>query len=294
MDASKAEIRTLQNVLQIDSDDHRFKAGVRLAICNFLDGNFPESKKHLLAATKPQEKASSDFTGLKVYQSYLLSLFEWYKSNNFDGYNEKTDKTLYIIGESHSLVSHYLRVKHLGSDFFGKAKLIKGCKQWHLGNSVRNQYKCKFESIFGSIPKSSKVLLTFGEIDCRLDSGIIKHKKKSPEKYIDEIISATVENYLSFVLKNNSNYQHNVVIQGVPCPNIDTEDLPEEKITQLIEVIKTFNCELKNKSKKKGFGFLDVHKLTDRGDGFSNSVWHIDSNHLSPDGMLEAWNRYNC
>ena len=187
-----------------------------------------------------------------------------------------------------------MRVKHLGSDFFGKAKLIKGCKQWHLGNSVRNQYKYKFESIFGSIPKSSKVLLTFGEIDCRLDSGIIKHKKKSPEKYIDEIISATVENYLSFVLKNNSNYQHNVVIQGVPCPNIDTEDLPEEKITQLIEVIKTFNCELKNKSKKKGFGFLDVHKLTDRGDGFSNSVWHIDSNHLSPDGMLEAWNRYNC
>ena len=38
-----------------------------------------------------------------------------------------------------------------------------------------------------------------------------------------------------------------------------------------------------------GFGFLDVHKITDRGDGFSNLVWHIDSNHLSPEGIQEAW-----
>jgi hypothetical protein len=35
-----------------------------------------------------------------------------------------------------------------------------------------------------------------------------------------------------------------------------------------------------------------VHKLTNRGDGFSNAVWHIDNIHLSPDGMLEAWRKY--
>ena len=63
-------------------------------------------------------------------------------------------------------------------------------------------------------------------------------------------------------------------------------------MTQLIEVIKTFNCELQSMSKKKGFGFLDVHKLTDRGDGFSNALWHIDDFHLTPDGVLEAWRTY--
>ena len=187
-----------------------------------------------------------------------------------------------------------MRVKHLGSDFFGKAKLITGCKQWHLGNSIRNQYKYKFESIFGSLPKSSEVLLSIGEIDCRFDNGIIKHKNKFPEKEIEEIIIATVENYLTYTAKINSGYQHNIIMQGVPCPNIDTTIYSKKEITQLIEMIKTFNCELQSKSQEKGFGFLDVHKLTDRGDGFSNSVWHIDSNHLSPDGMLEAWHRYNC
>ena len=46
---------------------------------------------------------------------------------------------------------------------------------------------------------------------------------------------------------------------------------------------------LKNKSTEIGFGFLDVYKLTDRGDGFCNQSWHIDEYHLSPEGIHEAW-----
>ena len=46
---------------------------------------------------------------------------------------------------------------------------------------------------------------------------------------------------------------------------------------------------LKNKSNNLGFGFLDLYKLTDRGDGFSNTIWHLDTNHLSPEAMYEAW-----
>lgn len=235
---------------------------------------------------------SVDFRGEKSYQRYLLNIFKWREDNNFEVYNRKLEKILYVVGESHSLVSHYLRVKRLGSDLLCKAKLIKGCKQWHLGNTTKNKFKNKFESIFYSLPKSSEVLLTIGEIDCRLDDGIIKHKNNFPHKEIKKIIATTVENYLTYVLKNNSGYQHNIIIQGVPCPNIDTESHPGKNVTELIDVIKVFNFELETKSKDKGFKYLDVHKLTDRGDGFSNAIWHIDSSHLSPDGMLEAWRRY--
>jgi hypothetical protein len=134
--------------------------------------------------------------------------------------------------------------------------------------------------------------LAIGEIDCRLDSGIIKHKNKSPKKQIAGIIATTVENYLTYIEINNCDYQHNIIIQGVPCPNIDTGTYSEKEVTQLIEVIRKFNYELKNKSREKGFEFLDVHKLTDRGDGFSNAIWHIDKTHLSPKGFLEAWRRH--
>ena len=47
-----------------------------------------------------------------------------------------------------------------------------------------------------------------------------------------------------------------------------------------------------NKTKEKGLDFLDVYTLTNRGDGFSNAKWHLDSYHLSPEGMLEAWSKY--
>ena len=292
MNNLEAEIVSLQNILQIDSDKHGLRAGVNLAICNFLEGDFVDSKAQLLAASKIQEKTSSKFKNEKVYQKYLLDILSWHEEKYFNGCNQITDKTLYVIGESHSLVSHQLHVQSSDSVILCKAKLIKGCKQWHLGNSNKNQYKNQFESIFCSLPKSSDVLLTIGEIDCRLDSGIMKHKNKFPEKEIDEIIVTTIENYLTYIVKNNSAYQHNIIIQGVPCPNIDTGTSSGKEVTQLIEMIRKFNCELKNKSKRKGFEFLDVHKLTDRGDGFSNAEWHIDNNHLSPEGFLEAWSRY--
>ena len=78
----------------------------------------------------------------------------------------------------------------------------------------------------------------------------------------------------------------------MPCPNIDIKNIPKKEVTELIEVIKVFNDELRNKSKEKNFGFLDLHKLIDRGDGFSNSIWHTDAHHISPEGMLEAWGEY--
>jgi len=292
MNNLEAEIVSLRNILSIDTDNYGLRAGVNLAICDFLDGDFENSKAHLLVAAKVQEKTSSKFKNEKAYWRYLLNILKWHEDKYFDVNKGKNDKALYVIGESHSLTTHYLRIQRSGIDYLCKANLIKGCMQWHLGNSSKNQYKNQFENIFSSLPNTSKVLLTIGEIDCRLDNGIIKHKNKFPEKVIEEIIATTVENYLTYIIKHNSSCHHNIIIQGVPCPNIDTATCSKKEITQLIEVIKKFNCELKNKSKQKGFEFLDVHKLTDRGDGFSNTIWHIDNRHLSPAAMLEALSRY--
>jgi len=293
MNDLEAEIVSLQNILQLDSDDYGLRASVNLAICNFLEGDFTESKKHLLAATKIQEKTSSESKNERVYWRYLSNILKWHTNKYLGGKKGKDDKNLYVLGESHSLSSHHLCIQNSGVNFFCSAKLIKGCKQWHLGNAFRNQYKHHFETIFFALPKHSYVLLAIGEIDCRLDTGIIAHKRKFPEKQIKEIISNTIENYLNYIVNNNSDYQHNVTIQGVPCPNLDVRNHSEKDIRQLGEVIKIFNYELKMQSKEKGFGFLDTHQLTNKGDGMSNGSWHIDDFHLSPEGIQEAWRRYS-
>ena len=134
--------------------------------------------------------------------------------------------------------------------------------------------------------------MAIGEIDCRLDTGIIAHKRKFPEKQIEEIILNTIENYLNYIVNKNSYFQHNITIQGVPCPNLDVRKHLEKDIRNLGEVIKIFNHELEIQSKEEGFGFLDTHQLTNKEDGTSNGSWHIDDYHLSPKGMQEAWRRY--
>ena len=170
--------------------------------------------------------------------------------------------------------------------------MIKGCKQWHLGNAFKNQYKYQFENIFCALPKKSHILLAIGEIDCRLDTGIIVHKRKFPEKPIKSIISNTVGNYLTYIVNTNYDRQNRIIIQGVPCPNPNIGQRENNDMTELVEVIDLFNSELKMQSKERGLGFLDTHQLTDRGDGISNGFWHLDDIHLSPEGMLEAWRRY--
>jgi hypothetical protein len=292
MNNVEAEICAWKNVLQIDADNYGLRAGVSLAICNFLEGDFSESKKQVLAAQKIQEKMLLKFKPERLYQVYLFKILKWHEYKYQDVDKDKNDKYLYVLGESHSLTSHHLRIQNSGINFFCSARLIKGCKQWHLGNAYKNQYKHQFESIFYTLPKHSYLLLAIGEIDCRLDSGIIAHKKKFPEKQIKEIILNTIENYLNYIVNNNSDYQHNVTIQGVPCPNLDVRNHSEKDMRQAGEVIKIFNYELKMQSKEKGFGFLDTHQLTNKGDGMSNGSWHIDDYHLSPEGIQEAWRRY--
>jgi len=286
-----AERTSLQKALPLAARDQRFKAHVNLAICDFLQDDADSSRDHLSMASSINIDVSSSLKNEQVYWGYLQGLLGWHeKCSNFELSREPATP-MYVVGESHSLASHGLIVP--GATGFRKCQaiLIKGCKQWHLGNKHRNKYKYQFEAIFRSLPRSSEVVLTIGEIDCRPDGGVIDHKRKFPEKRMEEIIASTVHNFVAYVERINSTVKHTVAIQGVPCPNVDRELFSEEELTQLIWVIGAFNGALKLAVKSSGFQFLDVHELTDRGDGFSNGRWHLDPVHLSPSGFLEAWRR---
>jgi tetratricopeptide (TPR) repeat protein len=283
------QILLLEHILILDKDNYGLKAAVNLAISRFIEDDFSTSKKQLIASSKIQQKRTFGFTNFKVYYNYLLILINWHETRPLDYLDDISDNRLYVIGESHALVSHGLLVQTSVGNFLCKSHLVIGCQQWHLGNPHPNKYKVKFERIIHSLPKASNILLTIGEIDCRLDGGIIKHNNKYPEKNRINLIMATVENYLNYILKINSSYKHNITIQGVPCPNINITDVSKEKVKELIDLIRAFNLILKNKTAELGFSFLDVYKITDRGDGFSNMIWHSDHYHLKHEAMIAAW-----
>lgn len=114
------------------------------------------------------------------YCCYLYKLSNWYKDNP-DFAKKKDDGTdrLYVIGESHSLESHGCSVLISGREHLCEARWIWNCMQWHLANGTKNFFKARFEDIVSRLPIASNVLLTIGEIDCRIDSGILPTAKST-------------------------------------------------------------------------------------------------------------------
>jgi hypothetical protein len=281
-----------KTILGIDKNNAGLRAGVMLAIFKFLENDFKGSKELLIATSGIQKKLSPDFQNERIYHQYLTRILKWHDNNSIQFSSYGNDNILYVIGESHALINHQIEIWRSNTRFLCQAFWVLGCKQWHLGNSSNNEFKYKFESIVGTIPKSSDILLAIGEIDCRIDDGLLKHKKKYPQKNIKDLILITIQNYLNYIFELNMCYQHNIIIQGIPCPNLDTSNYRTEEVEELVNTIQLFNLELKRTARKIGFSFLDVHKLTDNGNGFSNGCWHIDNIHLSVSGMQEAWRRY--
>ncbi len=282
--------KLLESILKIGSSKYTLKAAVNLAIFSFLECEFSSCKKLLKSSSNINKIASFGFKNEKIYHSFLLKIINSSKTFNTNSISLFDCQKFYIIGDSHSLVNHNQSISILEKNFVCHALLIKGCMQWHLGNNVINKYKIKFEALFRSIPKYSNILLSIGEIDCRLNSGILKYKEKHKLKNTKELITKTIDNYFKYINNLNLKFGHNIIIQGVPCPNIN--NISKKDLFELINVIKIFNSVLKTMSFEKGYGFLDLQKLTDRGDGFSNEIWHLDAIHISPQGMQKAWSEY--
>ena len=281
----------LKKVIELDAGDRSLMANVKLAALNFL-GNDLNTAKVLIENSRDilqiKNKLVKQDATYHIFLSKLLSL---HKLNAYSP-NNHSIQWLHVIGESHAMSSNRLYIESLKGGSLCKVHWIAGCKQWHLGNSSRNQYKEQFERVLHSIPDESTILLSIGEIDCRIDDGILKNIKKQPSKIKSTLIESTIENYLMYVYNTIEIKSTHVVIQGVPCPNIDPSKVDKNDLLILINLIRDFNYWLSAKTKKLGFEFLDLHSLTDRGDGYSNGIWNIDEYHLSPDGMLEAWRRH--
>ena len=98
MNDIEKEINALKNILNLDDDNYELKARVNLAICNFLEGNFAESKRQVLAAEKIQKKTHHNFKFEKIYQRYLLKILKWHEDKYLDVNKEKKIRKVFVLG----------------------------------------------------------------------------------------------------------------------------------------------------------------------------------------------------
>jgi tetratricopeptide (TPR) repeat protein len=279
-------------VININPNHDGLKSAVLSAVINMLSNNQAACKKLLIESSSVLKKDSSEFKNYVSYWRYLRGLLDW-REINFQNDNsiEELDK-VYVIGESHSLAYHNVLLKIIMSPFVSKSLWIMGCKQWHLGNKYKNQYKSAVQSHFTGISKNSTIVMVVGEIDCRINDGIIPYLKKNPQVSMEDAVSSTINGYLNYLSSIIESLGHHLIISGIPAPNIDFSLISPEDTKLLISLIQHFNMVLKRESTKLGFGFLDTYALTNNGFGKSNKEWHIDDYHLKPSAIQQLFSNH--
>lgn len=167
-------------------------------------------------------------------------------------------KVIIVIGDSHSL---------LFQDPMFAIKYIGPATAYKL-NSEKSTTKSR-EQIFrilDSQNSDSKVLLVFGEIDCRLHIYNVHKRTGSP---IGKIVASTVEEYVKFIEFLKQKYPMmefvvcNVFPQGEQANVYNIEHYAGRAVR--MEITKKFNKRLEEKCREHNIVFLKVFaQLLDR------------------------------
>jgi len=242
---------------------------------DLLNINFMACDPKNLEKLPPIDKAFCS-----AYSSFIGNLLEanW---NEEPTYENK----VYHLGDSHCLSYAHRNITIDGSKFSITPRITFGAKAFHFSRSKHDSFKEITKAHFVSLPKNSKVFLSYGEIDCRPNEGFIPAASKL-NKPLEELIDYTTSSYVKWFLDRNADQRHRLYFLNVPAPvynNKHSADLNSE----VARTVALFNAALKKYSLQHGFNTVDVFKFTAGKEGFSNGLFHIDNQHLGVKAITE-------
>jgi superkiller protein 3 len=254
----------------------------RLAIISWLNGDWQDCRYYLdLISNTAQKLTGTETKFVPPFLLFLNKLLKYSEANAARYVKKGNLPILYVVGDSHCLSTANTTMNFRGVDYLTEAKIVLGCKAWHLANKDNNPYKSAFEKTIAAIPGGSPVILMFGEIDCRIDEGIIKHYKKNNVNLTESIIDL-VDNYLNYILRIVNSKDIFPVICNVPARLLCKDRASDSDKKLQKKVLAIFNQALANHVTKRQIPLLDVYTLTNTQEGNHDSVCHIDGNHLWP------------
>lgn len=212
-----------------------------------------------------------------------------YRINNPGFYQNKNQNQIYFISESHGFSPCGATIEYQGVDYQVRSLFMLGAKIFHLIDDKNNKHKESLRVLLQGLSNKSKVVMGFGEIDCRQDEGIFMHCLKTEQDF-HIVIEKMVNKYLVMLQVLTQSNDLELIIYGVPAPHqLNVFGLKWSQQKSFKALISYFNACLAKECQKLGFSVLDVYKLTNQ-DGVSNLVYHIDEHHLKPETIKVLFN----
>ncbi len=272
---------------------YKLLSSLGMTIANLLRGDFSETLLNIdktndlinqgaINTIKDEKNKKYSFAFSRFINS-LYPLLE--KENKYSDLKE-----IPHLGESHCLSFAHQKLSISSQIKKIQPVLITGAKAWHFAENRNNQWKYSLTQQMKKHNYSDEIFISFGEIDCRKDEGILNYAIKN-HKDISEVCEKTIKGYLDYMeeilsLKYSIKYYF-----GVPAPRrekklIDDLDIKRVKMVQL------YNLILKKEVLFRGSYFLDVYKLTSNNDGLNNNIYMCDDTHLSPKCLSILFENY--
>ena len=226
----------------------------------------------------------SQLTFCTTYINFISKLRTLRKGNK-----DYSASAIYWIGESHclSLANHSIIIDNTKLQI--EPRIIFGAKMFHLASKRKNSYLGLLNMHAQSIPHGSRVILSFGEIDTRIDDGFQKYGNNLTwESEIKRYAKA----FLVMCDKLAKKYNLIIYILSVPAPVYHTS-YNYQKNKNRSDLVRLLNLAIKKECADRNFIFLNVYDCTLNSSGFSNRQYHIDNYHLSPIMKSKIENQLN-
>ncbi len=279
--------------LQSINKGYKLLASLRITIANLLLQEFPET---LLSINKTNDlinqgaintiEDAKNRKHLLTFSRFISSLYPL-----LDKENQHPDtKKIPHLGESHCLSFAHQTLSISSQLKRIQPVLITGGKAWHFANKKNNQWKDSLTQQIKNHAYSDNVMISFGEIDCRKDEGILNYAIKN-DKDISKVCEQSIKGYLDYMEEIlTPNYSKKYYF-GVPAPTRGKEFLDDLDIKR-IKMIQIYNSILKKEVLSRGSYFLDVYKLTSNNEGVNNNMHMCDYTHLSPKCLSILFENY--
>ena len=264
------------------------EALIHLSIYSWLDDDLSRLSAYLATTMHSDQNKNQKDKFIEPYKLLLSNLLHYRKTHQEYYFSEKKLPLLYIIGESHCLPAANTVVALKGKTYRIQSKIIIGCKMWHLANNQINGYKKQIEVILTTIPNNAKIVLTFGEIDCRLNEGIIKFHQQTNNNLTQSIQSLS-HDYIKYVTETLKPHSKSIIISGIPLPSPCRQKLLSITEVQLLTTtIKELNSRLRTNTVNEGFQFLDLQQFTQNDSTHFSDNSFVDDLHLTPSTFIAA------
>lgn len=280
-DRYKEKIQTITE--KIDCKEARFLILTPKLIFCYASGEFEE----IYSLYKEYNEMKNNFKNgllktLSIFWRLILDLVISLQKNSL--LQNTASKTIYFIGESHSLVPSNRTLTKGNEIYKAESKFVMGAKIFHLQGSYYSYQNKAIREAINDVGNDSIICFSIGEIDCRADEGILPYSKKKNNDAFG-VAEKTVDGYLEQIsLLCKGKRFNEVVIQGVPLANplqkTNSATFNFEDVNDLRSIVNTF---LRIGCQRYGFVFFDLAGAMANFSDNENLSAHIDGINAVPE-----------